>query len=363
LFKPFKTFERIYPEISRLLGTALRSMWPWRFHKYFGEPDLAIDLGTANTRLYVLDRGIVVDEPTRVDGYNGSYAKAVNPRSGHAAAPLRGGVVDDIDATAQLLGRLLRRACGPGLSRSKVIVCAPSDATPAERVDLVEAVRRTGIARVKVMAEPLAAAIGAGLDITSPYAQMLVDIGDGVTDVAVIRSRELVVTHAVRRASGDLSVALQQAVLQRRGLVRPRPESDRLVRESGANEETQSRLTFSASAFDRRGAQFRIEFRYQEICEAIYPIVTEIVNAVRQTLKRLPADLWVEVVESGIILSGGGACLQGIDRLIARETSTEVKIAANPLRATIEGAGEILAGAREAGLWETSWHASREFGE
>ena len=343
-------------------------MRPWRFRKYSGDSDIAIDFGTANTRLYVLGRGVVADEPTRVaavdvDSPCGTVAlRARGERSGQLVAPLRAGVVSDIDAAARFLGDLMRRACGQGFLRANAIVCAPSDASPAERSHLVEAVRRTGIGRVKVLPEPFASAIGAGLDVNSPYGQILIDIGDGVTDIAVIRSRELVVTRAVRRAASDLRAALQQTVLQRSKLFLPWREAERLFRDSAVIDETISSPTFSILAFDRGGAPVRMNLRSQDVFEAVHPIVMGIADRIRQTLNQLPHDLGVEVIESGIMLSGGGACLRGIDRLIARETSVDVRVAARPLRATIDGAGEILAAAREAGLWETFWDASNGFG-
>ena len=333
-------------------------MRPWLLSKYFGAADVAIDLGTANTRLYVLHRGIVADEPTRVAAGDRNMESAQSER----ASPLSGGVIHDIGATARLLGRLLRRTLGLGLTRSRALVCAPSDASPEERSNLLEAVRRAGISRVKLLAEPWASAVGAGLDITSPYGQMLVDIGDGVTDMAVIRSREIVVTQALRRAGGDLRSALQQLVKEKKKLFLPWHESDRLVRETGAVDETFPRPIFSALALDRAGAPVRIELGYEEVFETLYPVMTEIVGTIRRTLEDLPLDLAVEVSESGISLSGGGACLRGIDRLIARETSAKVKVAVNPMRATINGAGEILEAAGQAGLWEAGWDSSRGFG-
>lgn len=328
-------------------------MRSWRFYKVFCDPDVAIDLGTANTRLYVLDRGIVADEPTAACADDDS---SLDPKLESAiTAPVRGGVVHDVDATARLLERLLQRIHRLGWIKSRALICTPSDASPEERSNLLEAVRRAGISTVQLLPEPLASAVGAGLDIASPYGQMLVDIGDGVTDMAVIRSRELVVTKALRRAGGDLRAALQQFVKEKSNLYLPRRESDRLVQESGAPGEPSFSHFVSALARDGAGAPVGIELPCEEVFAAVHPVMTEIARTIRRTIESLPADLAVEVSESGISLSGGGACLRGIDRLIARETSTEVKIAADPLCATINGAGEILSSAGEAGLWETCW--------
>ncbi|HEX6768200.1 MAG TPA: rod shape-determining protein [Candidatus Binatia bacterium] len=335
-------------------------MGAWKFFKYFCDPDVAIDLGTANTRLYVLDRGLVAEEPTRVSAGGGSWFDA---RAEHDAAPLKGGVVNDIDATARLLGRLLQRIHRLGLIKPRALVCAPSDASREERFKLVEAVRRTGISKVQVLPEPLASAVGAGIDITLPYGQMLVDIGDGVTDVAVIRSRKLILTRAVRLAVSDLRWALQRMVKEQKNLFLPAVEADRLVREHGALGDACRRPNMPAVAFDRRAAPTRVELRCEEVFAAMAPVLGEIVDTVCRAMADLPTESAVEVAESGVCLCGGGAYLRGIDRLIARRTSIEVKIIADPMRATIAGAGEILAVARQAELWETGWSSSPGFGE
>src|SRR5262249_7266062 len=181
-------------------------------------PDIAIDLGTANTRLYALGRGMIADEPSivrmsletgRVEAV-GRCAVRLRYRNGNASSvsPLRAGVIEDVDAAASLLKPLMWRARRLGLMRPRALACAPTDASEKERAALIEVTRRAGASYVAIAPEPLAAAIGAGLDISSPYAQMVVDIGDGVTDIAVIRSGTLVATSAVRKACSDLHSAI-----------------------------------------------------------------------------------------------------------------------------------------------------------
>ena len=335
-------------------------MGSWRLYKYICHPDVAIDLGTANTRLYVLDRGLVAEEPSRVGAGEENW---FDTRAEQDTAPLKGGVVNDIDATARLLGRLLRRIHRLGLIKPRALVCAPSDASPEERFKLVEAVRRTGIFKVQVLPEPLASAVGAGIDITLPYGQMLVDIGDGVTDVAVIRSRKLILTRAVRRAGSDLRRALQRFIRERRNFFLAADEADRLVREHGALGEACPWRSLPAVAFDASAGPVRIDLACEEVFAAMAPVLGEIVDTVCRAMEALSAETAVEVAESGISLCGGGACLRGIDRLIARKTSIAVKLIANPMRATIDGAGEILTVARQAELWETGWNDAPGFGE
>ncbi|MGH7823851.1 MAG: rod shape-determining protein [Candidatus Binatia bacterium] len=327
--------------------------------RFLADPDVAIDLGTANTRLYVVDRGLVADEPTIVSAENEapiallSQGGDPNEQTDRFLTPLSRGVVRDVDATARLLGKLLKRARRFGLIKSRALVCAPSEASPNERSALLEAVSRSGVSAVKVLPEPLASAVGAGLDISSPYAQMLADIGDGVTDVAVIRSRRVVLARTLHRACGDLRSAVQRSVAKQNNLFLYRREAERLVRESGAVGAEAASKTLPVLALDRQGRTITMELSRREVSAAVHPVIAEIVATIRQTIERLSPDLAVEVMESGICLTGGGACLRGIDDVIASETSLDVKIPADPLHATINGASEMLVASTRSELWET----------
>jgi rod shape-determining protein MreB len=333
-----------------------------RLRGIVADPDVAIDLGTANTRLYAVGRGLVADEPSlvAVDRGTGSV-EAVGARAARIAdsdasvrpvSPLRAGVISDMNAATSLLTPLLRRARRFGLLRPRVLVCAPTDAREDERAALVEATRRAGAAAVTVAPEPLAAAIGAGLDISSSYAQMIVDIGDGVTDIAVIRSGRLVGTSAVRTACSDLHAAVQRSVAEQTNVLLHAREAERLTLDLGAARGTASPRSLVAAGIDRAsGIETSVLVSGQQVVQAIDPVVAAIVRAVRTTVSDLPATTACEVIESGICLTGGGARLRGLADLIATETALEVRPAADPMRAVIEGARQMLSVATVTGAW------------
>ena len=328
------------------------------------DPDIAIDLGTANTRLYAQGKGLIADEPSlvRFDTETGSV-EAIGKRAAKLAvastdehardvAPLRAGVIADVDAAASLLTPLLRRARFLGIVRPRVLACAPTDAREEEREAIVEAVRRAGAASVQLAPEPLAAAIGAGLDVSSPYAQMLVDVGHGVTDIAVISSGALITSSALRTACSDMHAAVRRAILDSHGTMLYSQEAERLTREVGVVSGDGSATSLSALGSDPdTGREVRIVVSSREIARAIDPVATTIVNAVRNSVRDLPETLSCEVIESGICLTGGGAHLPGFADLIARETSLDVRPAADPLRAVINGARQMLAVGALTSLW------------
>ncbi|HYE76236.1 MAG TPA: rod shape-determining protein, partial [Blastocatellia bacterium] len=177
--------------------------------KTIADPDVAIDLGSANTRLYAHGRGLIADEPSivkmrsdngRIEAVGISAAFSFKSANHAFISPVSSGVVKDIKAASALLAPLMRRARGIGLIKPRVLACAPTDACEEERAALIEATRRAGASAVVLAPEPLAAAIGVGMEVELPHAQMIIDIGDGVTDIAVIRSGELIITDAVRTA-------------------------------------------------------------------------------------------------------------------------------------------------------------------
>ncbi len=330
--------------------------------KWVASPDLAIDMGTANTRLYALGYGLIADEPSlvkikpetgAVEAVGSRAARLANrePNS-HSVSPLHAGVVADVEAASTLLTSLLKRARKFGLLKPRALACAPTDACEEERAALVEATRRAGASAVIVVPEPLAAAIGAGLDISSPYAQMLVDIGDGVTDIAVIRSGRLVMTSAVRTACSDLHRAVSQMIAFRYGVLLFPHEAQRLTHLVGASQDYEQEELFVTYGTDLlSGGPVSLCISCLDVIEAIEPVLETIIKAIHDTVRVLPPQTSCEVIENGICLTGGGAKLPSISTRLAKATSLDVHPAGDPLRATINGAKQMLAVGAATDLW------------
>jgi rod shape-determining protein MreB len=312
--------------------------------------------------MYAMGVGLIADEPSvvRMRPDTGSV-EAVGARAvrltagghddGSAVSPLRAGVIEDVDAAVSLLTPLFRRARRLGLVRPRVLACAPTDACDDERAAIVEAASRAGAGTVKIVPEPLAAAIGAGLDVASPYAQMLVDMGDGVTDIAVICSGSVIASSAIRTACSDLHTAVRRAVVDsHRTLLYP-DEVERLTRTVGVARGARATTHAAYGADCKTGREARVLVNSRDVADALDPMVNKIVMAVRDAVAELPTTTSCEVIESGVCLTGGGARLPGMAERLAAGTSLEVAPAADPLRAVIDGARQMLAIGRMTGLW------------
>lgn len=331
--------------------------------KLVAPPDLAIDLGTANTRLYALGHGMIADEPSLIRfqpftgeveavGAQAAWLSNNDPYSS-TVSPLHAGVVADIAAAGELLKPFLKRAQRFGLFKPRVLACAPTDACEEERGALIEAAMLAGASEVYVAPEPLAAAIGAGLDVASHYAQMIVDIGDGVTDIAVVRSGNLILTSAVRTACSDLRNAVAQMVSFRHGVLLFPHEAERLMQLIGAKfDYNQEELVVTSGTDLLSGEPLDLCVSSHDLNEAIEPILENIVEAIHSTVRRLPEETSCEVIENGICLTGGGAQLQGLPERLAAATSLEVRVADNPMMAVINGARQMLDVGIATDIWQ-----------
>lgn len=331
--------------------------------KLIAPPDLAIDLGTANTRLYALGHGLIADEPSliRFQPYTGeveavgaeaAWLSNVDPYS-PTVSPLHAGVVADIEAASSLLKPFLKRAQRFGLFKPRVLACAPTDACEEERAALIEAAQRAGASEVYIAPEPLAAAIGAGLDVASHYAQMIVDIGDGVTDIAVVRSGNLILTSAVRTACSDLRNAVAQMVSFRHGVLLFPQEAERLMQLIGASfDYEQEELVVTSGTDLLTGEPLDLCVSSHDLNEAIEPILENIVEAIHNTVRKLPEETSCEVIENGICLTGGGAQLQGLPERLAAATSLDVRVADDPMLAVINGARQMLDVGIATDIWQ-----------
>jgi rod shape-determining protein MreB len=306
-------------------------------------PDVAVDLGTAFTRVYARGRGLLADEPSLVRVRPGAgRAEAVGRRAsepgrGVARPPMRAGVIVDGEAAKLLLQKLLARARTSMFAHPAVLVCAPADARPHEVEALTRATHEAGASAVTVAPEPLAAAIGSGLDVGSRYAQMVVDVGDGVTDVGVVCSGRLAGGATLRLGCGDVREAVTVVAL-RHGVRLAPGEAERLAGE--AQDARGDILTVGTDPVTGRRCCAWVPAR--EVAAAVEPLFTQVAGTVRTAWQDLSPGASCEVIESGLRVAGGGALMRGLRQRIAAETALEVRAAADPLHAVILGARRMM---------------------
>lgn len=333
-----------------------------KMRRWVASPDLAIDMGTANTRLYALGYGLIADEPSvvKIEPETG-VIEAVGSRAARLAgrdpnarsiSPVHAGAIADIEAASSLLRPLVKRAQRYGLMKPRALACAPTDACEEEREALVETAIRAGASAVVVVPEPLAAAIGAGLDVSSPYAQMLVGIGDGVTDIAVIRSGTLISTCAVRTACSDLHHAISQTIAFKYGVLLFPKEAERLTHLVGALNHYDNEELYVTYGIDLlSGGPVSLCVSNLDIIESVEPELNTIIDAIHGMVRDLPPKTSCEVIENGICLTGGGANLRYLPERLSNATSLNVFPARDPMRAVIKGARMMLKVGAETNLW------------
>ena len=323
--------------------------------------DMAIDLGTANTVVYVRDSGIVLNEASvvAIETINGvKRVKAVGdgaklmmgktPDSIETVRPLRDGVIADIDVAEQMIKYFIHQAHG-GRSRlprwPEIVICVPSRSTSVERRAIRDAASNAGAAKVWLIEEPMAAAIGAGLPVTEPIGGMVVDIGGGTTEVAVLSLRGLAYSNSVRVGGDKMDEAISSSIRRNHNLLIGEATAERIKKEIGiaripADGEG---LTVHIKGRDLvNGVPKEITITQAQIAEAISEPVARIVSTVRTALENTLPELAADIVDNGIVLTGGGALLRDIDKVLSDETGLPVVIADNPLVCVALGAGRAL---------------------
>jgi rod shape-determining protein MreB len=331
--------------------------------KMVAPPDLALDLGTANTRLYARGRGLIVDEPSllklesstnQIEAYGATAVKlaSIDPQA-HYFSPLHAGVVTDIEAAGAMIKVFLQRSWKLGLWPQRALTFASTDACEIERTALVKAARIAGLSEVAVIPKPLAAAIGAGLDVALPYAQMIVEMGAGVTDIALVQAGEITRSSALRLACNDLHQAVSQNVAGRYGILLYPREAERLTQEIGATNQSEVEREFITTGIDLlSGRSVCLGVTSFDILFAVESLVENIVDNIAAFVEQLPADIACEVIEGGICLTGGGALLKGFAERVSLATQLDVVIAHDPMRAVINGAREMLQVGEKTGIWQ-----------
>lgn len=307
-------------------------------------PDIAIDLGTANTRVYARGRGMIVERRSIL----------VSERStGGRLFPVRGGAIVDVGAAASLIQPSIQSVQGHFWGKPRALACIFTGAKSDDREALVEASRHAGAGAVQIVAEPLAAAIGAGLDISSSQAQMLVDLGDGVTDVAVIRGGVLVTAASLDVACSDLRRAVADYIIDSRGILVEDEDADRLVREVASNRASAAAVLRVSGHHRRTQRAKTISVASDELADVIAVPSRQIAEFARAALRRLCDHTAAEVIETGLCVTGGGAQLDSLVSLLAQRTCLDVRCPEDPMRSTIRGARAMLDSAAATHLWDS----------
>jgi rod shape-determining protein MreB len=317
--------------------------------------DMGVDLGTANTLVYVRRQGIVVREPSVVakrlgDGQVlavGEEAKRMigrTPGDIVATRPLRDGVIADFDTTASMIMYFIRRAVnGRMWIRPRVVIGIPSGCTEVEKRAVVDATLQAGARDAYLIEEPMAAAIGAGLPVSDPIGSMVVDIGGGTTEVAVIALGGIVASRSIRIAGDELDEAIIQYSRRAYNLLIGERSAEEIKIAIGSAFPVREEIAVDVRGRDLvSGLPRTVRMTSAEIREAMAEPVQAIVEAVKQTLERTPPELAADIVDRGMILTGGGALLRGIDRLLAEETGMPVSLTDDPLAAVVLGTGRVL---------------------
>jgi len=328
-------------------------IFDWLFGMFSN--DLAIDLGTANTLIYVKGRGIILSEPSVVaikKGTNqvlkvGREAKEMlgrTPGSIVAIRPLKDGVIADFDVTEQMIRAFILKSHNrKALVRPRVIVGVPSGITQVEKRAIRDSCDQAGAREVYLIEEPMAAAIGAGLPVQEPSGSMIVDIGGGTTEVAVISLSGIVYSQSVRIAGDEMDEAITQYLKRKYNLLIGERTSENIKIQIGSAYPFDEPRKMEIKGRDLvDGIPKTLTIQDSDIREALHDPVYAIVDAVKTALERTPPELSADIAEKGIVLAGGGALLHGLDTLISLETHLKVRIADDPLSCVVLGTGKVL---------------------
>ncbi len=324
----------------------------------FFSRDLAIDLGTANTLIYAKGEGIICSEPSVVavhesPGGNkkvlavGNEAKKMlgrTPGSIVAIRPMKDGVIADFEITEAMLRYFIQKVHNrKKMVRPRIIICVPSGITQVEKRAVKESAEYAGAREVYLIEEPMAASIGAGLPVTEPSGNMIVDIGGGTTEVAVISLSGIVYSKSVRIGGDRLDEAIVQYVKRKYNLLIGEMTAETIKMDIGTVSPKGNHKTREVKGRDLvAGIPKTVEVNSEEIQEAMSEPVKSIVEAVRIALERTPPELASDIVDKGIVLAGGGAMLDGLDDLLKQETGLPVTIAEDPLSCVVMGSGKVL---------------------
>src|SRR6266404_4422510 len=317
--------------------------------------DLAIDLGTANTLVFAKGKGIVVNEPSivainkntgQVEAVGGAAKEMLGRTPGNIVAirPMKDGVIDDIKVTEKMLNYFIKKAHNRSmLVHPRIVIGVPSEITQVEKRAVMDSAYRAKASEVHLVEQAMVAAIGAGLPITEPSGNMVVDIGGGTTDIAVISLSGIVYSRSVRMAGNQIDEAIMNYLKRKYNLLIGERTAEQIKMEIGSAYTLEKPLTMEIKGRNLiEGVPKTITVDDSEIREALSECVSTIMNAVRVALERTPPELSADISDRGIVLTGGGALLKNLDKRIREETGLPVSIADDPLCSVVLGAAKML---------------------
>ena len=320
---------------------------------YFSN-DIGIDLGTANSLVYVRDRGIVLREPSVVAVQTGTKnvlavgteAKRMlgrTPVNIQAIRPMKDGVIADFDITEQMLRYFITKGHNRKLTQPRVVVAVPSGITEVERRAVKDSVTHAGAREVYLIPQPMAAAIGAGLPVAEPAGNMVVDIGGGTCEIAIISLAGIVLSRSLRVGGDEFDETITSYMKRAHNMLIGERTAEEIKMRIGSAFTLADELTMEVKGRDLQGGLPRtVLVKSEEIRESLKEPLASIINAIRATLEQCPPELSGDLVDRGIVMSGGGALLRNIDQLVSKETKLPVTLASDPLVSVAEGTGKVL---------------------
>lgn len=317
--------------------------------------DIGIDLGTANTLVTLKGKGVILKEPSVVaidrrsgnilaTGYEAKEMLGRTPETIKAVRPLKDGVIADFTATQLMLKNIVSKVCQRyNAGRPRVVVGVPSGITEVEERAVEESVLRAGAKEVYLIEEPMAAAIGANLDVAEPTGNIIVDIGGGTTEVAVISLGGVVISNSLRTAGDELDEDIVNYIKREMGLAIGETTAEEIKKEIGCALPLMTEASMEVRGRDLgNGLPRNVIVTSTQIEEAMRDSINEIVEVVKTTLEKTPPELASDIVEKGIVLAGGGALIRNLDKLLSQKTGMPVYIAENPLECVVKGTGKTL---------------------